>query len=78
MIYSLQDEIEAALKKKKSGGWFKVFLWILFGLLLLIGLFLLARKIGINQKLNAGVSPSLVDNEESNDLSFEPGENINH
>ena len=78
MIYSLQDEIEAALKKEKSGGWFKVFLWILFGLLLLIGLFLLARKIGINQKLNAGVSPSLVDNEESNDLSFEPGENINH
>ena len=49
MIYSLQDETEAALKKDKSGGG-RIFLWILFGLLLLIGLFLLARKIGINQK----------------------------
>ena len=76
LIYSLQDEIQLALTKDKSGGWGKFFLWILFGLLLLIGLFLIARKIGINQKLNAGVSPSLVDNESVDDLSFKPGENI--
>ena len=78
MIYSLQEETQAALKKENSGGWFKVFLWILLALLLLVGLFLIARKIGITQRLNAGVSPSLVDNEDSYDLNFGPGENINH
>ena len=30
MIYSLQEEVQAALKKEKSGGWFKVFLCIMF------------------------------------------------
>ena len=75
-IYSLQEETEAALRKEKSGGWFKVFLWILFGLLFLCGLFLLGRKLGIDKRLNAGISPNLVDNESFDDLSFVPGQNV--
>ena len=75
-IYSLQEETEAALKKEKSGGWFKVFLWIIFGLLLLCGLFLLGRKLGIDKRINAGINPNLIDNESVDDLSFNPGQNV--
>ena len=75
MIYSLQDETEAALKKDKSGGG-RIFLWILFGLILLSGLFLLSRKIGINNRINNGINPNLVDNESVDDLSFAPGQNV--
>ena len=76
MIYSLQDETEAALKKEKTGSWWKVILWILFGLLLLAGIFLLLRKFGIDKRIQAGVDKSLVDNESKDDLSFHPGENV--
>ena len=31
---------------------------------------------GIKQKLDNGVSPSLVDNESVDDLSFAPGQNV--
>ena len=75
-IYSLQEETEAALRKEKSGGWFKVFLWLIFGLLLLCGLFLLGRKLGIDKRINAGINPTLVDNESVDDLSFNPGQNV--
>ena len=76
MIYSLQEETEAALKKEKSGSWWKVIFWILFGLLLLFGLFLLLRKLGIDKKLSAGIDPNLVDNESSPDMEFAPGTNV--
>ena len=75
-IYSLQEETEAALRQEKSGGWFKVFLWIIFGILLLCGLFLLGRKLGIDKRISAGISPNLVDNESFDDLSFVPGQNV--
>ena len=77
LIYNLQDETEAALKKKKSGSFWKIFFLILLGLLLLIGLFYIARKIGIQKRLDRGVDASLVDNEDNDDLSFNPGQNIN-
>ena len=76
MIYSLQDETEASIKRKKSGSWWKVVLWVLIGLLLLIGLFLLARKFGIDKRISGGVDRSLVDNESVYDLSFNPGTNL--
>ena len=76
LIYSLQEETEAALKKEKSGSWWKVIFWILFGLLLLFGLFLLLRKLGIDKKLSAGIDPNLVDNESSPDMEFAPGTNV--
>lgn len=76
MIYSLQDEAEAALKKEKAGGKTRIFLWILFGLLLLIGLFYFSRRMGINQRISMGVNRSLVDNESVDDISFVPGENV--
>ena len=76
MIYSLQDETEAALKRKKGGSWWKVIFWILFGLLLLCGLFLLGRKIGIDKRISGGVDRSLVDNESNDDLDFNPGTNV--
>jgi hypothetical protein len=44
---------------------------------LIIGLFYIARKIGIQKRINAGVDASLVDNEDNDDLSFNPGQNIN-
>ena len=76
LIYSLQDETEASIKRKKSGSWWKVVLWVLIGLLLLIGLFLLARKFGIDKRISGGVDRSLVDNESVDDLSFNPGTNV--
>ena len=76
LIYNLQDETEAALKKKKSGGFWKIFFLILLGLLLLIGLFYIARKLGIKSRIDKGISPSLVDNESADDLSFQPGQNV--
>ena len=76
MIYSLQDETEASIKRQKSGSWWKVILWVLFGLILLIGLFLLARKLGIDKRISGGVDRSLVDNESVDDLSFNPGTNV--
>ena len=76
MIYSLQDETEAAIKREKSGSWWKVIFWILFGLLLLSGLFLLGRKLGIDKRIAGGVDRNLVDNESFDDLSFVPGTNV--
>jgi len=78
MIYSLQDETEEALKKKETGSWWKVIFWILFGLLLLVGLFLLGRKLANDYKIGRGVDPNLVDNESADDLSFVPGTNVHN
>ena len=76
MIYSLQDETEAALKNEKSSSWWKVLLWILFGLLLLYSVCWLLRKYGIYEKLKIVKDESLVDNESVDDLSFSPGQNV--
>ena len=49
---------------------------VLVGFLLLAGIFWFLRYRGIKYKLDNGVSPSLVDNESADDLSFNPGQNI--
>ena len=76
MIYSLQDETEASIKSEKNGSLWKVILWIMLGLVLLSGLFLLARKFGIDKRINGGDNPNLVRNESVDDLSFNPGTNV--
>ena len=75
-IYNLKDETEAVLRNKGGFGWWKIFLLILVGLLLLVGVFWLLRKYGIQIKLDNGTSPSLVDNESVDDLSFGPSQNV--
>ena len=75
-IYNLKDETEAVLRNKGGFGWWKIFLLILVGLLLLAGVFWLLRKYGIQIKLDNGTSPSLVDNESVDDLSFGPSQNV--
>ena len=76
LIYSLQDETEAELKKIKHGNKWKIILWILFLLALIVGIFLVARKLGINSRLNKGVNSSLVDNESFDDINFDAGQNV--
>ena len=76
-IYSLKDETEAELKSHKSGGWWKILLLVLLGLLILAAIFWLMRKKGINMRLDNGISPSLVDNESVDDLSLYPSQNVN-
>ena len=76
-IYSLKDETEAELNSHKSGGWWKILLLVLLGLLILAAIFWLMRKKGINMRLDNGISPSLVDNESVDDLSLNPSQNVN-
>ena len=76
MIYNLMEELEAINKKEGSSNWWKVLLVILLVLLLLGALFYLGRKYGIQSRLDKGISPSLVDNESADDLSFAPGQNV--
>ena len=76
LIYSLQDEANSALKKGKSTSWWKIFFWMLVLILLIGGLFLFARKLGIDKRINSGINPNLVDNESIDDLSFVPGQNV--
>ncbi|MBP3801320.1 MAG: A1 family peptidase, partial [Clostridia bacterium] len=76
-VYDLKDQTESALKKVgKISKWWKIILYVILGLLVLAGIFYLLRKWGIKQKLDNGVSPSLVDNESVDDLSFAPGQNV--
>ena len=76
-IISLKDEVDSALNKKIGKyAWWKVVLFILFGLLVLCGICWVLRYYGIKYKLDNGVSPSLVDNESVDDLSFAPGQNV--
>ena len=76
-VYDLKDQTESALKKVgKVSKWWKIILFVILGLLVLAGIFYLLRKWGIKQKLDNGVSPSLVDNESVDDLSFAPGQNV--
>ena len=76
-VYDLKDQTESALKKVgKVSKWWKIILFVILGLLILAGIFYLLRKWGIKQKLDNGVSPSLVDNESVDDLSFAPGQNV--
>ena len=76
-IYSLKDETEDEIKSHKSGGWWKILLLVLLGLLILAGIFLLMRRKGINMRLDNGINPSLVDNESVDDLSLYPSQNVN-
>ena len=70
-IYSLKDETEAALKHETSSwGFWKIFLLVLVALLILVGIFWIMRKKGIQERLDNGISPSLVDNESNDDMSF--------
>ena len=75
-IYSLKDETEAELNSHKSGGWWKILLLVLLGLLILAAIFWIMRKKGINMRLDNGINPSLVDNESVDDLSLNPSQNI--
>ena len=76
-ILSLKDEVESVLKTKIGGFiWWKLLLLILVSLLLLVGICWVLRYYGIKYKLDNGVSPSLVDNESVDDLSFAPGQNV--
>ena len=76
-VYDLKDQTESALKKVgKVSKWWKIILFVILGLLILAGIFYLLRKWGIKQKIDNGVSPSLVDNESVDDLSFAPGQNV--
>ncbi len=74
LIYSLEDETEAELKKIHPTSKWKILFWILFLIAVLVGIFLVARKLGINKRLNKGVDASLVDNE--SDYNFEQGQNV--
>ena len=76
-IYSLTDETEAELNSHKSGGWWKILLLVLLGLLILAAIFWIMRKKGINMRLDNGINPSLVDNESVDDLSLNPSQNVN-
>ena len=76
-IYSLKDETEAELNSHKSGGWWKIILLVLLGLLILAAIFWIMRKKGINMRLDNGINPSLVDNESVDDLSLNPSQNVN-
>lgn len=76
-IYSLKDETEAELNSHKSGGWWKIILLVLLGLLILAAIFWIMRKKGINMRLDNGINPSLIDNESVDDLSLNPSQNVN-
>ena len=76
-VYDIKDQTESALKKQgKYSNWWKYVLLVLLGLLILAGIFWFLRKIGRQQKIDNGVDPSLVDNESVDDLSLEPGKNV--
>ena len=75
-IYDLRDETESALKNLGGFRWFKIILMVLVLLIILVAICWLLRRYGIGVKLDNGVSPSLVDNESVDDLSFAPGQNI--
>ena len=74
LIYSLEDETEAELKKIQPTNKWRILFWILLLLIVLAGIFLVARKLGINSRLNKGIDSSLVDNE--SDLNFDAGQNV--
>lgn len=74
IIYSLQDETEAELKKRKSGGWFKFILIVLLIVLLIGGLFMILRYRDHVNKSKNGVPDNLLDNE--SDFDFNPGTQI--
>ena len=74
LIYSLEDETEAELKKIQPTNKWRILFWILLLLAVLAGIFLVARKLGINSRLNKGIDSSLVDNE--SDLNFDAGQNV--
>ena len=74
LIYSLEDETEAELKKIQPTNKWRILFWILLLLVVLAGIFLVARKLGINSRLNKGIDSSLVDNE--SDLNFDAGQNV--
>ena len=75
-IYDLKKQLVKILRKDNESNWWKIVLVVLLVLLVLIGLFYLGRKYGIKNRLNNGISPSLVDNEEGDDLAFGPGYNV--
>ena len=76
-ILDLKDQTDSFLSRYGKWSWWKTAIWIFIGLLLLIGFCLIIRYFGIKYKLDNGVSPSLVDNESVDDLSFAPGQKVN-
>ena len=76
-ILDLKDETDSFLSGLGKRSWWKTTLWILFILLLLIGVCLILRHVGRKYRLDNGVSPSLIDNESVDDLSFAPGQKVN-
>ena len=76
-ILDLKDETDSFLSGLGKRSWWKTALWILFILLILIGVCLFLRYLGRKYRLDNGVSPSLVDNESVDDLSFAPGQKVN-
>ena len=75
-IYDLKDATEGAIKSIGGWRWWKIALLVLLLVVALAGLCYVLRYYGIKYKLDNGVSPSLVDNESVDDLSFAPGQNL--
>ena len=76
LIYSLQDETEAELKKVQKGSSWKILLYILLLFAIIGGIFFVMRKFGINKRREKGIDSSLLDNENIDEMSFLPGQNI--
>jgi len=76
LIYSLQDETEAELKKVQTGSSWKILLYILLLFAIIGGIFFVMRKLGIKTRRDKGIDSSLLDNEDIDEMSFLPGQNI--
>ena len=63
LIYSLQDETEAELKKIQKGSSWKIILYILLLFAIIGGIFFVMRQFGIKTRKDKGIDLSLIDNE---------------
>ena len=76
-VYALQDETEEHLKKADSSSSFwKILLYILLIWLIILGIYLVARQLGIKFRKDQGINSSLIDNEDIDDMSFAPGQPV--
>ena len=78
LIYSLQDETEAELKKIKPSNKWKIFFYILLIIAILAGMFFILRQIGNNCRRDKGITSTLMDNESIDELNFEAGQNVHN
>ena len=76
LIYSLQDETEAELKKVQKGSSWKIILYILLLFAIIGGIFFVMRQFGIKTRKDKGIDLSLIDNENIDEMTFLPGQNI--